>query len=245
MIERKISDRMRAAVADEPLLGFDPDEVVTRAARKRRNLRAVTATAVTAVAAVITAAVVSLPTGGQGGALQVAGSPSQPATKQAPPDTCGYPWAPVKEADIVKKLRRVAPKIVTDHAPDVRVEAVEPIGSSCPLKGNAGFTLPGTDQHFALYEIRYQEGLDLVNTPSTGGLPDQISDKPGAHGSRVEVYQGTNSAESVRAVMHRRADGTVTLAYLWAPPLKTIEHFALTVPQLQGMATDPRLAFPS
>src|SRR5437588_13080798 len=76
MIEQTVRDRFRDAVAGEPPLGFDPDEVVDRAIRRGRRRKAVWAIA--AATCVETAGVWALASAPGEGSDQVAAGGGDP-----------------------------------------------------------------------------------------------------------------------------------------------------------------------
>lgn len=62
MIEQQVADRFQEAVADEPPLGFDPDDVIDRAIKRGRRRKVVWAVAAaTVVEAVVVWAVAATP----------------------------------------------------------------------------------------------------------------------------------------------------------------------------------------
>jgi hypothetical protein len=81
MIEQQVADRFQEAVANEPPLGFDPDDVIDRAIKRSRRRKVVWAVA---AATVVEAAVVwAIPGGGSGGgAIEPAARPTPPPGQQ-------------------------------------------------------------------------------------------------------------------------------------------------------------------
>lgn len=95
MIEEHMAERFRMAVATEPPLGFDPDEVVTEARRRQRRRRAVAASAL-ATGGVVLAAVAVFAASTGAGQGQVATQPTSTEASAAPgpPDASGAPALP-------------------------------------------------------------------------------------------------------------------------------------------------------
>ncbi|HEU5474054.1 MAG TPA: hypothetical protein VFV67_25700 [Actinophytocola sp.] len=88
MIEERIVDRFRTAVADEPPLGFDPDDVVSEAARRYGRRRAVAGSAMaTGGVAVAVTAVLATGGTGQGGYVGPAQPPNGSCTPSPAPAT--------------------------------------------------------------------------------------------------------------------------------------------------------------
>ena len=81
MIEQQVADRFREAVAGEPPLGFDPDDVVDRAIKQGRRRKVVWAVAAaTCVEAAVVWAMSGIPGGSGGGSVA-------PAARKTPPST--------------------------------------------------------------------------------------------------------------------------------------------------------------
>ncbi|MCP3799235.1 hypothetical protein NLX83_08195 [Allokutzneria sp. A3M-2-11 16] len=91
MIEKELRDGLRGAVAEEPPLGFDPDEAVTRIGVKVRRRRATFAVAAAVVAVIGGAVAVQQGVGlSRGGDVEFATRPAPPATVD-PPTTTSRP----------------------------------------------------------------------------------------------------------------------------------------------------------
>lgn len=102
MNENQLMERMRAAVAGEPPLGFDPDELTDRAGRRQRQRRAVLGAA--AATLVLAAGAVTVGVARQGGGHGV-GSPSSV--------NCPQPMA------------TLAPTVITRHIPGVALDTYD------------------------------------------------------------------------------------------------------------------------
>jgi hypothetical protein len=102
--ENQLSERMRAAVAGEPPLGFDPDELTDRAGRRQRQRRTVLGAA--AVTLVLAAGAVTVGAVTQGGGHGV-GSP------------------PSVTSDCPQPMATLAPTVITRHIPGVALDAYD------------------------------------------------------------------------------------------------------------------------
>lgn len=99
MNDLRIEERMLASVADEPPLGFDPDELVDRAELRRRRRRSAFGAA--GAAAVVMVAAIAFGDRGEPDGVSPA---QQPSTE-----------------DCRGRLGTVAPLLVTRHLPDVEL----------------------------------------------------------------------------------------------------------------------------
>jgi hypothetical protein len=94
MTEQQMTDRFREAVADEPPLGFDPDEVIDRAIKRgRRRTVVVAVAAATCVEAVAAWALASLPGGGSDQMAAGGGNPGPARGAASAEPTYPYPGA--------------------------------------------------------------------------------------------------------------------------------------------------------
>ncbi|SDN20590.1 hypothetical protein [Allokutzneria albata] len=118
MIEKELRDGLRGAVADEPPLGFDPDEAVTRIGVRVRRRRATAAVAAAVVAVIGGAVAVQQSVGlSRGGTVEIANEP-KPTTASPAPSTekkIDFQWP-------VPGLRR--PERLTQAEAEARGEAL-------------------------------------------------------------------------------------------------------------------------
>ncbi|MCP2253672.1 hypothetical protein LY13_002426 [Prauserella aidingensis] len=156
MNDEEMRERLRAAVADEPPLGFDPDEVVTRTGtRRRRRLQAGgSAVAVVAVAAVTIGALTSAGPGeGLGRAAAGPGTAdSATSGRAAEPERAeicrnidelpaqpgggeptGRGFAPGSRTfpgadETMKDIRAAMPDVLAEHFPDIDLTEEGPSG---------------------------------------------------------------------------------------------------------------------
>ncbi|WP_086827671.1 hypothetical protein [Allokutzneria sp. NRRL B-24872] len=90
MIEKELRDGLRGAVSDEPPLGFDPDEAVTKIGVRVRRRRATFAVAAAVIAVVGGAVAVQQSVGlGRSGEVEIATRPSSSTTTPSKP---GFAW---------------------------------------------------------------------------------------------------------------------------------------------------------
>lgn len=241
MIEQQIEDRLRAAVADEPPLGFDPDELVDRAVRLRRRRRSVLASvgATSAIALVAVAVVVT----GRTDQSQVAATSPQPPPSATSSTAGGCPGPggvpplgfPGSEA-AVARLDEVAPQVVREHTGT----AFEPsetgmIAYDCPPNIGTVYGDQTGVGAVTLYLVHAENAIDLdVDLPYVTGAV--TSEETRGDGSVLRVHQADTQVGVRFDVVHLRPDGVVVAA---SGPLT--EH--LTLDALTGIATDPRLTF--
>lgn len=121
MIEDQLADRFRAAIADEPPLGFDPDGLANRAAHDRRRQSAVIGTSVAAATVVLATVTVlqvvragDVPAGGVGSAPTTETQPCP--TKREDPDPTGTPTKPT--GPTTKPTEPPESKRATETKPD-------------------------------------------------------------------------------------------------------------------------------
>lgn len=198
MIEQQLSDRMRAAVLDEPPLGFDPDEVVGRAHRRRRQ-RVMASISVAATFTVLAGVVITLVVGVPGDR----GSTTEPAV-QIPGVTCGsvdfdgsaprtFPGAQRS----IDRLNEVVPERLEQNVPGIdfepRLGGLRTGGCAPTIMGS--YQAAGTDWYLLVRLSRehdvYTPGDDRYGKlsdnkayiPAVGVMHEEMVD-----GSRVRVY---------------------------------------------------------
>ncbi|HET9142163.1 hypothetical protein [Actinophytocola sp.] len=266
MIEERMADRFRAAVADEPPLGFDPDEVVSRAGRERRRRRAVAGSALATGGLAVTTAVLVASTGsdvqtigpgaGPTGWLAPApgGASSAPLRPSLPPRT--KPKAP--SADVpgsfpgsdaaVAKLRQVIPQVLAEKVtnlafthPDGGDLMVHQTGR---LIGGA-YLATGTSHQYIQVSISHdRDTLDLSADPAAGGgwgPPLRQSTLP--DGSQLRVYGQNESGMQNLSVLHFRPDGVIVHVDATMKPEPGRSGLQVSEEVLTAIATDPRLTF--
>lgn len=244
MIEQQMSERMRDAVLDEPPLGFDPDEMVTRASRRQRHRRATTGAAAAVVAVAVSAVLVG--TGRDPGQVQQGGQVADCAAGG--------------DAGAVPVIERGMRAVLADRAPTSRFDGMPPArngdtGEDWPQEGGDGdcvtwlfreFLASDTQTYVTLGVLQKRTELDLTGLRSrpdpAGAFPNPtvglIGDEPQSDGSHVRTY---GPAANYRvSVVHFRADGTIVVA-----KVESVSDTQVTVTdaQARAIATDPRLTF--
>jgi hypothetical protein len=251
-VEKRLTEDLHAALAGEPPLGFDPDEVADRAGRSRRKRRSVylTASAAAATTALVAVAVtVGSPddAGRNIGVGTVTAPPnptSAPAAKPAacqdtpprkePPD--GFPGS----KEVVARLDREVPNAVDEHLPGGAVERSDPMQArDCPPTLVSGYFLGETA--LALFLIHAQPQLDEAHDRHADSRFERLVDEFTAEdGALVRVYEPTISkpgAPESLSVVRLGTDGMVGDASYY--PRDT-----LAVADVVALLGDPRLHFP-
>ena len=250
MIEKQLENRMRAAVDDEPPLGFDPREVVHRAARVRRQRRATTAAAGGAGAALVIATSIALATAGGGprtsaGATtdantgSVTGSPNPVC--QSPDD--GEPGADFPgSAKIVSRLEREIPAAVHEHL-KAGTKPVNSLGAhDCPPTIGAEYAIHTVIPWLTIVMVHARptldDGHDLIASDTKMRL---VRERPGEDGARIRIYQTVpdvnGPAPRTLSVVRLGADGMVTA-------VTESNGSRFSERQLVALAGDARLTFP-
>lgn len=230
MIEERLADRMRAVLADEPPLGFDPDEVVDRAVRLRRGRRSTVAAAAAVLAIAVAAAVVT--TRSEKG--EVAVPPPRPDAPcqgvepgRVPP--LDFPGS----APIVARLNGSVPAVITTHLPGVSVQPSETgmIAYDCPPNVGTIYRVTGTEHSVMVYLIHARATLDLAHDRHAGDPTYQLTgDTTAADGARIRTYRSPGDLVAIRFGQ----DGMVT---------EVSGQGVATIDQLTALASDPELRF--
>lgn len=232
MIEQQISDRLRDAVADEPPLGFDPDQVVDRAGSRQRSRRAIIGT-MAATSAVAVAAVAVFATGGE--QVQVAG-PNQ----AYPPAAC------LDSAQDANKVHRLVRQALAEHIPGTRfdpearyVRSTSDSGAVCDVSvwhDVVGVT-PAQTVAVSLEYVSGHGGDPIADDPSF----ERVRETHNPDGSVLRSYGRKASADEQESqyagiAVHLRPNDMV----IWA---STTDLRAASVEELTALVTDPRLTF--
>jgi hypothetical protein len=191
MIEQQLAERFRAAVDDEPPLGFDPDEFVDRLFRRRRRRQALGSAL--GVVAVATAAVAGVTTFGNRD-----GDPAPPSYGvAAPPTVTSTP----------------PPKVTEPSLTDENVNAVTP---AAPRGKFTLFPVPGrTDVDRYLYHVTIRtkgraEGLVQVRIDDVVNVEEELSpaDTRELHfDAPIPVPAGANVAVAISCGKSAADDG--------------------------------------
>lgn len=246
MIEKVLEDRMRAALAGEPPLGFDPDEVVDRAVRHTRRRTAILTLGATA-AVVVLAVGAAVVTGAGGDDGRVADTPTAtvggkvcqgtPAGAIAPPG--GFPGSDA----IVDRLRDAEPGLLVEHVPGTSFDP--PMGEDvtafdCPPYVSMSRWVSGGGEQFGLDLIHRRARLDLAGDPFADDVFSRlVAETPAAGGARIRVYRNsTNRDQDKLAVVRFGSDGMITAASLIGA-----DGLTITQAELTALVNDPELRF--
>jgi hypothetical protein len=248
VIEKQLEESMHAALAGEPPLGFDPDEVIDRAGRRQRQRRSAVATVSAAVTVLAVAVTTVLVTSSRGEGPNI-GTPTAPATTTSttrPATVCqsvkpgtvppsGFPGS----ADVLDRFDQDLPDAVVEHLGITVVPADDIVAYDCPPTVGVGYAATGSSKALALSFIHARPKLDLAHDPYVGDKRFALlQDKPQAGGARLRVYaQYATWRDSPVIVLWFGADGMVTEV---SAPRQ--DYFARA--DLIALASDPRLAFP-
>ena len=254
MSEHELREGLALAVADEPPLALNMDDLVTtaeRLVRRRRALVAVgTATAVVAVAAVTVPVVLGIAPGGPA-ELPVAAPPppiSSTIPSATPPkrETLSVAALTERAHQLQAYLREQFPKVVpavTDV--DVRPLGGEAEGQVFPdqryLSGTVNYTVNG--QHTA---IILQINMDPVQPNDDCSACQVVPQKDGSTITIVPTGKnGAPNGSDIVTAQHDRTDRSVVTVSTYAYDASGLGGAGvrpqLTVDQIVRLATDPNL----
>lgn len=250
MIEKQLADQMRSALADEPPLGFDPDELVDRARRRRRAAFATAGASGVVLAVAVTAVVVS----GGGGPVNNVGT--QVTTTPAGPDAACPGTGPGERPplhfagsdEIVARLDEAAPRVIATHLPGVSVQPSETgmIAYDCPPNVGTVYQVNGVDQRIMIYVVHARGGLDLAGDQYAEDPNYQLLSEAGEpDGTQFRTYRydndgaktGTGTSQGL-VVVRFGPDGVITEAHLSGTGTLVADAV-----QLRALASDPELRF--
>jgi hypothetical protein len=241
VIEKQLEDSMHAALAGEPPLGFDPDEVVDRAARRQRQRRSafVTAGAAAAVLAIAVAAVVA--TSDHDRTPRI----GTPPTATTPPGVCqGVPAGHLQPSgfrgsvQIVDRLERNAPGVISEHLGRSVEPADQMAAYDCPPTIGAGYSIAGHPETFGLALIHARPGLDGANDVYANAPEFTLRDeRTQEDGARIRIYEAESPLKGPLIVARLGADGMITEA--------SVSRSGVVDEQdLVELVSDPELRFP-
>jgi hypothetical protein len=249
VIEKQLENRMRAAVDGEPPLGFEPREIVARAARSRRQRRATIAAAGGAGAVLVVAASIAFATaaGGPGNSAGATGDASDTTTGsprpvcQSPDD--GEPGAEFPGSDkIVSRLRQEVPAAVHEHL-EVGTKPVNHLGAhDCPPTIVAEYTTDTVIPWLRITMVHARPALDDGHDQSAQDTKlHLVRERPGEDGARIRIYQMVpdvnGTAPRPLSVVRLGADGMVT-------EVTESNGSRFSEQQLVALVSDARLTFP-
>jgi hypothetical protein len=261
MIDERLTENVRAALANEPPLGFDPDELVDRAAGMRRRRRALIGSTVAAVAVLAGATVFGLSQqGGADGGVGPAATSEPRPTSSAPPSEEPTPSSP--ECGTAPRFYGggAAEDALAAVAPDVLAERVPELDLTTSCVWRAGVSeLEGVSASYRVDE-QFQAGLrvevrhgsidaDYISTDPNKPL---LAETTLGDGSILREYGGRQSAcyeeEMVPScpsfdAVHIRPNGVVVDVNVWARVNAQTDWVAAQRDGAVALATDPRLTF--
>ncbi|MET0133628.1 MAG: hypothetical protein ABW215_08535 [Kibdelosporangium sp.] len=259
MSEQELRDGLRLAVAEEPPMNFDLDDLVTTAERLMRRRRALVAvgasTAAVAVAAVAVPVALGLGTSG-GYELPPANQPSVSIGEPSP--TSKAPAVPRTVAELRQRGVDMQAHL-TIRLPQVVVGATAVVpglfGGEAEGAVSDGQTYLGSFVRFTLGAPTAAE-VQVQQEAGEGMERDcaQCKSFPQPDGSVVVIHAdngtvGDNPEMKITSATHFRNDGTVTRvsSYNYDPVGGTEmvyqPNVAITDDQLITLATDPQLHF--
>lgn len=258
MIEDRLANEFRTAVAGEPPLGFDPDDVVTEAIRRRKRRQAAGATALGTGGVALAAVAVFATSAGTGGvsvgaspsgssAAQTATTPPGSDDKNAPVPTEPPASFPGSD-DAITQLGPVIPAVLHDRVPGLAFDKPDSgtlMVVDDPHGVGGAYLAAGTKHRYVTVFVYHdRNALDLAGDPAAdGGWGVLVSDTTQQDGSHVRVYSHDGGDSQGLAVLHLRTDGVIVQADTTAKPEDGQTGLATSQEVLTAVATDPRLTF--
>jgi hypothetical protein len=255
MDEKELIDGLRGLTLAEPRLGFDPDRLADRSARKQRTFRQLLATAAGTLV-VVGMAVGTLLYVNAGQSLPVIpGGGDATTTRTRPQTTTANPNKPDMTKQVARirtHLQQVLPALLPG-ARDLRIEPVE----------------QAYDRDYVMAVVRYRDtdgaagfNISVLGPVVTAENVNQFKEKCDCDppitqpdGSKVYVEKDTPNmspgAMASRHATHYRNDGTMVSIYhdtalsisdaARKGGMSTRTTFPLTEEQLIALVTDPAL----
>jgi hypothetical protein len=255
MSEHELREGLALAVADEPPLALNMDDLVTtaeRMVRRRRALVAVgTATAVVAIAAVTVPVVLGIAPGGGPAELPVAAPPppvSSTTSTATPPkrETLSVAALTERAHQLQAYLREQFPKVVLGVTNvDVRPLGGEAEGQVFPdqryLTGTVSYTVNGQRTAIIL-----QINMDPVQPNDDCSACQVVPQKDGSTITIVPMgTNGTPNGSDIVTAQHDRTDRSVVTVSTYDYDASGLSGAGvrpqLTVDQIVRLATDPNL----
>lgn len=263
-IERRLTEELHAAVAAEPPLGFDPDEVTDRAGLLRRKRRRAYATAAgaaatTAVLAAVGVLVLGNDDGtGRTGETPTATAPATPTSKpvgkpaacqdtprgQEPPE--GFPGS----KQLVARLDREVPEAIAEHLPGVLIEPSDPVQArDCPPTVVAGYFLDDTGLALFLVHANpeFDDEQDRYAQYAETRIVRRIDEFTAEDGAVVVVYEAAKKKDGGEVVKGSPED-SLTVVRLGRDGMVAHASFSpgntVAVADVVKLLGDPRLHFP-
>lgn len=259
MIEQQLTETFHVAIADEPLLGFDPDVIADEAKRGLRRRQALVGTAIATSTVVVVVGVTAIAFrhhADVAGAVPAATSAEPSATATRPRSTPRVPpLSEIAANPVLQTLTALGPHLLSDHMPE---RAFAPLRTWYGYKPSTEFdpNVPGAYGAYAFANDPQQgiqisvyhkaNGLDLNGDPHAGeysALP-LIRDDTNPDGSRLRVYGEPPKGQTGAGlyVIHYRTNGVIATASTATKRDQNGYWDVFTAQaQLTAIATDPRL----
>jgi hypothetical protein len=268
MSEEDVRDGLRDAVAAEPPLVFDPDELMETARRQTKRRRALVsvgvATTVVAVAAVAVPFALGIPRGDDGvavGSSQPVTTTTTTTTTVAQPEDIEWPRPGIKpehytEAELTQRGKAMRAHLATTFAavvPEATGVEVQPFGGEAAGSVADGQTYLNAFTRFTVGGVPYAVDVQAI-APGAAPSPEEQCGEPGAceveelpDGSWLLFTDESQGQMRIASVIHYRNTGAVVRAtgYNYDPTSRTAVDYApaipVTIEQLTALAIDPEL----
>ncbi|MCE7005321.1 hypothetical protein LWC34_21175 [Kibdelosporangium philippinense] len=249
MSEAELREGLKLAVADEPPMVFDLDELVDTAERMVRRRRALVAVGVStaAVAVVAVAVPVFLGIGGTPPELPQAAPPAVTITTSPPKAPMTVAQLKQRGEELMAHLKTQVPVVV----PDAKNITPGEFGGEASGQFWDGQTYLDGFLAFTLGDARTAINVQVNNAPEKSAPCTGCRELPQADGSKVVIRTESGPAGNapdmkITSAEHYRTDGSVTRVstYNYDPvtgPSGYQPNVALTDDQLVRLATDPAL----
>ncbi|GAB1513651.1 hypothetical protein [Actinophytocola sp. KF-1] len=264
MSEEDVRDGLRDAVAGEPPLVFDPDELVATARRQTKRRRALVsvgvATTVVAVAAVAVPFALGIPRGNDG--VTVGSAPATTTTTTtAQPRDIEWPPPGVEPAQYTAEQLSGRGKAMRAHlttrfaavVPEATAVEVQPFGGEAAGSVSDGQTYLNAFTRFTLHGVPYAVDVQAIAPGAAPSPEEQCGERRACEveelpdGSWLLITDDSQGESRIASAIHYRDDGAVVRAtgYNYDPTGQTAARYApavpLTIEQLTALATDPEL----
>ncbi len=244
MIEKQLEESMHSALAGEPPLGFDPDEVVDRAARRQRQRRSAFATAGVAGGVLVLAVTTVLATSSREQGTGIGTPPTSTTTTTRGTGVCqgvapghippsGFPGS----AAALARIDEAAPGVLTTHLGLAAAHADEMAVYDCPPNISGGFTVAGTPG-VVLAMTHARPELDFEHDQLTDADAFRLlRDTPQPDGGSIRVYVDAADESGALIVARYGADGMNT-------EVSVPRRGQFAEQDLVALVSDPGLRFP-
>ncbi|TCO64897.1 hypothetical protein [Actinocrispum wychmicini] len=242
MSEQELRDGLRLAVADEPPMTFNLDDLVSTAERLTRRRRALVAvgagTALVAAAAVAVPVLLGIAPGGPAELPMAASS-----TPSAVPKSPSVDYLTRRGQEMQAYLQTQFPRVV----PGVTQVVAEPFGGEATGQVDAGQQYLNTFVKFVVSDAPTAVNVQVQTTSAADQDCAGCQSVQQVDGSKVLLQvEDEQDGTKILTAIHKRVDGSVTkvATYNYDPTGTSAPKFKdgmLTVDQLLRLATDPQL----